>query len=108
MHAMIDGTPVSSGTKGYTKELVTIVPAIHGDRLFVKWEDAAPTGVLLPKCCVPHAMPTHNRLRPDDCYGVKNAREAAIEPNEQGTVNPTQMQTAWGSMVQDIESMPQS
>jgi hypothetical protein len=53
-------------------------------------------------------MPTDNRLRPDDGYGVKNAREATIEPNEQGTVNATQMQTAWGAMLQDIELMPQN
>jgi hypothetical protein len=53
-------------------------------------------------------MPTHNRLRPDDCYGVKNAREAAIEPNEQGTVNPTQLQSAWGALLQVIEVMSQS
>ena len=53
-------------------------------------------------------MPTDNRLRPDDGYGVKNAREAAIEPNEQGTVNPTQTQSAWGALLQDIELMPQS
>ena len=44
----------------------------------------------------------------DDGYGVKNAREAAIEPNEQGTVGPTQTQSAWGALLQDIELMPQS
>jgi hypothetical protein len=53
-------------------------------------------------------MPTDNRLGPDDGYGVKDAREAAIEPNEQGTVNPTQPQSPWGAMLQDIELMPQS
>src|SRR5262245_24775354 len=36
-------------------------------------------------------MPTHDSFRPDDGYGVKNARTAAIEPDEQGTINPTQM-----------------
>jgi hypothetical protein len=41
-------------------------------------------------------MPTHNRLGPDDGYGVKNARETAIEPNEQSTVYPTQTQSPWG------------
>jgi hypothetical protein len=30
-------------------------------------------------------MPTHNSLGPDDGYGVKNARTATIEPNEQGS-----------------------
>jgi hypothetical protein len=63
------------------------------------WPAAAPTGFPLPKCRVSHAMPTDNRLRPDDGYGVKNAREAAIEPNEQGTVNPTQTQSAWGALL---------
>jgi hypothetical protein len=72
------------------------------------WPAAAPTGFPLPKCRVSHAMPTDNRLRPDDGYGVKNARETAIEPNEQRTVNLTQMQTAWGAMLQDIELMPQN
>src|ERR1700756_2197485 len=28
-----------------------------------------------------HAMPTDNRLGPDDDYGAKNAREPLIEPN---------------------------
>jgi len=37
----------------------------------------------------------HNCLGPDDGYGVKNARIATIEPNEQGAVGPTQMQSAW-------------
>jgi hypothetical protein len=72
------------------------------------WPAAAPTGFPLPKCRLSHAMPTDNRLRPDDGDGVKNAREAAIEPNEQRTVNPTQMQSAWGTLLQDIELMPKS
>jgi hypothetical protein len=29
-----------------------------------------------------HSMPTHYSLGPDDGYGVKNARTATIEPNE--------------------------
>ena len=49
-----------------------------------------------------------NRLGPDDGYGVNNAREPAIEPNEQRTVNPTQIQSAWGAMLQDSELMPQN
>ncbi|MGH8598870.1 MAG: hypothetical protein ACREXT_19660 [Gammaproteobacteria bacterium] len=51
-------------------------------------------------------MPTHNSLGPDDGYGVKNARTAAIEPNEQGTAGPTQMQSARCALLQDIELMP--
>jgi hypothetical protein len=53
-------------------------------------------------------MPTHNRLGPDDGYGVKDARKAPIEPNEQNTVGPTQTQSAWGALPQDIELMPQN
>ena len=52
-------------------------------------------------------MPTHHSLGPDDCYGTKNARAATIEPNEQGSVGPTQMQSAWGTLPEDIELMPQ-
>jgi hypothetical protein len=43
--------------------------------------------------------------RHDDGY---NAREAPIEPNEQRAVDPTQIQSAWGALLQDIELMPQS
>ncbi len=52
-------------------------------------------------------MPTHDSLGPDDGYGVKNARTATIEPNEQSTVGPTQMQSTWRALLQDIELMPQ-
>jgi hypothetical protein len=52
-------------------------------------------------------MPTHNRLEPDDGYGVKNARTATIEPNEQSTVGPTQMHSTWCAPLQNIELMPQ-
>ena len=52
-------------------------------------------------------MPTHNSLGPDDGYGVKNARAATIEPNEQGAVSPTQMQSAWRALLRGIELMPQ-
>jgi hypothetical protein len=51
-------------------------------------------------------MPTPNRLGSDDGYGAKNARKA-IESNEQGTVGPTQMQSARRALLQDIELMPQ-
>jgi hypothetical protein len=54
-----------------------------------------------------HSMPTHDRLRPDDGYGVKNARTATIEPNEQGTVGPTQMQSTWCALLYNNELMPQ-
>ena len=54
-----------------------------------------------------HSMPTHNSLGPDDGYGVKNARAATIEPDEQSAVSPTQMQSTWRALLEDIELMPQ-
>jgi hypothetical protein len=62
----------------------------------------------MAKLPVSHAMPTDNRLRPDDGYGVKNAWEVALEPNKEGAVNPTQTQSPWGALLQDIELMAQS
>jgi hypothetical protein len=55
-----------------------------------------------------HSMPTHYSLGPDDGYGIKNARTATIEPNEQGSVSPTQMQLMWRALLQNIELMPQN
>ena len=52
-------------------------------------------------------MPAHNSLGPDNGYGVKNARTATIEPNEQGAIGPTQKQAAWRPLLQDIQLMPQ-
>jgi hypothetical protein len=51
-------------------------------------------------------MPTHHSLGPDDGYGVKNARAATLEPDEQSAVGPTQMQSAWRALLEDIELMP--
>ena len=45
-----------------------------------------------------HSMPTHYSLGPDDPNGVKYARTATIEPNEQSTVGPTQMQSTWRAL----------
>src|SRR6516162_5714347 len=54
------------------------------------------------------AMPAHDSLGPDDAQGIKNARVATIEPDEQGAVDPTQMQsTARRTLLQDVELMPQ-
>ncbi|WP_292532311.1 hypothetical protein [Methylocystis sp.] len=52
-------------------------------------------------------MPAHNGLRPDDGYGVKNARTATIEPNEHGAVGPAQKQAARRALLQNIQLMPQ-
>jgi hypothetical protein len=52
-------------------------------------------------------MLTHNSLGLDDGYGVRNARTATKEPNEQGAVGLTQMQSAWCALLQDIDLMRQ-
>jgi hypothetical protein len=54
-----------------------------------------------------HSMPTHHSLGPDDGYRVKNARAATIEPNQHSAVGPTQMQSMWRALLEDIELMPQ-
>ena len=52
-------------------------------------------------------MPPNDGLGSNDGYGVKDARAATIEPNEQSTIGPTQMRSPWRSLLQDIELMPQ-
>ena len=53
------------------------------------------------------AMPAHDSLGPEDAQGIQNARVATIEPDEQGAVDPTQMQsTARRTPLQDVELMP--
>jgi hypothetical protein len=52
-------------------------------------------------------MPTHDGLGPDDGYGVKDARTATIEPDEQSTIDPPQMKPAWRLPLQNIELMTQ-
>ena len=53
-------------------------------------------------------MPAHDTLGRDDGYSVKNARTAAIEPDDQGSVDPTQMRsTTRRALLQDIELMAQ-
>src|SRR5436190_18770839 len=71
------------------------------------WSTAERTGLPSPVGGKAHSMPTHHSLGPDDGYGVKNARTATIEPNEQGSVSPSQIQSAWRALPQDIELMPQ-
>jgi hypothetical protein len=65
------------------------------------------TGLPPPISGKTHSMPTHDSLGPDDGYGVKNARAATIEPDEQSAVGPTQMQAAWRALLQNIELMAQ-
>ena len=54
-----------------------------------------------------HSMPTDDRVGPDNGYSVKDARVATIEPDEHGSVGPTQMRSTWHALLQDIELMPQ-
>src|SRR5262249_4730992 len=54
------------------------------------------------------AMPAHDSLGPDDTQGIQNARVTTIEPDEQGAIDPMQMQSpARRSLLQDVELMPQ-
>ena len=57
------------------------------------------TGLPSPVRGEAHAMPTHHRLGSDDGYGIKNAGIATIEPDEQSAVGPTQMQSAWRTLL---------
>ena len=53
-------------------------------------------------------MPPQDGLGPNDGDCIKNAGIATIEPDEQGTVDPTQMQSpARRSLLQHIELMSQ-
>jgi hypothetical protein len=68
---------------------------------------SARTGLPSPVSGKAHSVPTHDSLGPDDGNGVKDARTATIEPNEQSTVGPTQMRSTWCAPLQNIELMPQ-
>lgn len=52
-------------------------------------------------------MPTHDSLGLDDGYGIQDARAATIEPDEQNTIDPPQMWSAWRLPLQNIELMTQ-
>ena len=53
-------------------------------------------------------MPPQDGLWSDDGYGVKDARATTIQPDEQNTIDPTQMWSPWRTLLQDIELMPQN
>jgi hypothetical protein len=53
------------------------------------------------------SMPPQDGLGPDNGYGVKDARAATIEPNEQGAIGPTQMRSTWRALPKNVELMPQ-
>ena len=74
-------------------------------RVHLRWADRAVFIWLYRR--YPRMLDALTIVRPDDGYGVKNARTAAIEPDDQGTINPTQMQsTTRCALLQDIELMP--
>jgi hypothetical protein len=50
-------------------------------------------GLPSPVSGEPHSVPAHDRLGPDDGYGIQDARKAAIKPNEQNPIGPTQIQS---------------
>ena len=54
-----------------------------------------------------HSMPPQDSLGPDNGYGVKDARAATIEPNEQCAIGPTQMRSTWRTLPKNVELMPQ-
>src|SRR3974377_624103 len=66
---------------------------------------SAPRGAGLPPPAggKTHSMPAHDGLGSDNGYGVKNARTATIEPNEQGPAGPVQMHPAWRALLEEIE-----
>ena len=65
------------------------------------------SGLPLPVSGKPPAMPAQHRLGPDDGYGIKDARVAPMEPDEQGAIHPPQMQpTTRRALLQDVQLMP--
>jgi hypothetical protein len=53
------------------------------------------------------ARPTHDRLGPDNCYCVKDAREAAIKPDEQRAIGPSHVQPTWRTPLKHVQLMLQ-
>ena len=52
-------------------------------------------------------MPTHAHLGPDNCYCVKDAREAAVKPDEQRAITPSHAQPTWRTSVKHVQLMSQ-
>jgi hypothetical protein len=58
--------------------------------LFVDpWSASAWTALPSPINRETHTLPTHDGLRTDDGYSVKDARTATIQPDKHGSVGPT-------------------
>src|ERR1035437_1062469 len=66
------------------------------------------TGLPSPVSGEPHSVPAHDRLGPDNGYGVQGERKATIEPNEQGAVGPAQIQSTWCALSKHVQLMTQN
>src|ERR1700687_1945893 len=66
------------------------------------------TGLPSPVSGEPHSVPAHDRLGPDDGYAVQDARKAAIKPNEQNPIGPTQIQSTWRAQSKNVQLMRQN
>src|SRR5471030_1968594 len=66
------------------------------------------TGLPSPVSGEPHSVPAHDRLGPDNGYGVQGARKAAIKPNEQNPIGPTQIQSTWRAQSKHVQLMTQN
>ena len=77
-------------------------------RLFVDPRPAtAKAGLSPPVGSKAHTMPTHDRLGPDNCYCVKDARGAVIKLDEQRAIGPSHVQPTWRTPVKHVQLMPQ-
>src|ERR1700719_4010933 len=65
-------------------------------------------GLPSPVSGEPHSVPAHDRLGPDDGYGVQDARKAAIKPNEQSPIGPTQIRSTRGAQSKYVKLMAQN
>jgi hypothetical protein len=98
--AMVLGVPQSGFSKLLLRDQVA---HLFADPRAASERTGLPSSAISGKT---HLMPSHDSLGLDYGYGVKNARTATIEPNEQGSVSPTQMQSMWRALLQNIELMP--
>ena len=65
------------------------------------------TGLPSPERTEALAMPTHDRLRSHNRYGVENARKATVKPNKHGAISSGQIWPTWRALLQDVKLMPQ-
>ena len=56
----------------------------------------------------PGSMPTHNGLRFYDTNRLKNRRSQPIGPDENQSIDRTEVQAAWRSSLQDGQLMPEN